>query len=78
VLTVVSGTRRFRIGFRDGEILFAEGDQGQGVEAVYEFLGWTRGYFEFAETDPGPDRRLGESFEQVLLEGCRRLDETSP
>jgi CheY-like chemotaxis protein len=75
ILTVVSAKRHIRIGFRDGEILFADGDQTQGVEAIYEFLGWTRGQFEFSETNPGPERRLGESFDQVLLEGCRRLDE---
>ena len=44
-------------------------------DAVYAFLGWAKGHFEFAMGDPGEGSPIGWSFDQLLLEGCRRLNE---
>ena len=46
-----------------------------GEEAIYEVLEWSEGHFSFAPGDPGPGAPLGSGFSQLLLEGCRRLDE---
>ena len=75
VLSVVDGERRVEIRFREGEIVSAQSAEAQGPEAVYEFLSWDRGSFEFDPVDPGPGTGLGQGFDQLILEGCRRLDE---
>ena len=74
VCTVRSGTQVFEARFRDGEIVYAGLGERSGAEAVFGFLGWERGVFRFVpgEVDGSP---IGESFDQLLLEGCRRLDE---
>jgi len=72
-----SGPRRIEIRFREGEIVGARSDVAAGAEAIYEFMSWTRGHFEFLPGDPGPGAPLSQGFEHMLLEGCRRLDEAS-
>jgi DNA-binding response OmpR family regulator len=74
VLTVRSGARLIEVRLRAGEIVGADTDRACGIEAVYELLGWTRGYFEFAPRSPEEQEPLGRCME-ILLEGCRRLDE---
>jgi CheY-like chemotaxis protein len=75
ILTAVDGARRAEIGFREGEIVSAESAAGTGTAAVFEFLAWEAGSFEFNPVDPGAGPGLGQGFDQVILEGCRRLDE---
>jgi hypothetical protein len=76
ICSVGSGARKAELRFRQGEIVGAKLDELVGEEAVYDVLGWTEGHFSFAPGDPGPGEPLGEGFSQLLLEGCRRLDET--
>lgn len=75
VCAVTSGTRRTQIWFREGEILSAESGRWRDAEAIFEFLAWTEGHFEFVPGDPGQGTPLPEAFDFLLLEGCRRLDE---
>jgi DNA-binding response OmpR family regulator len=75
VLAAQDGPRRAEIRFRVGEIVSAESAAGTGTAAVYEFLSWETGSFEFNPVDPGPGPGLSQGFEQLILEGCRRLDE---
>ena len=75
VLTVVDGDRRVEIRFREGEIVSAQSPDADGTEAVYDFLSWETGSFEFNPVDPGPGMGLEQGFDQLILEGCRRLDE---
>jgi CheY-like chemotaxis protein len=76
VCTVRSGARVFKARFRDGEIVGASLDEHRDVEAVYAFLGWGQGHFHFLPGEVGAgDAPIGESFDQLLLEGCRVLDE---
>ena len=74
-LTVKDGARRMAVRFRDGEIIGAEGDGATGEAAVFALLAWNEGTFRFAHGDPGEGTPLGTGFSQLLLEGCRRLDE---
>jgi DNA-binding response OmpR family regulator len=67
--------RRAQIRFREGEIIGAETNGWKGPDAIYAFLGWSKGHFEFVVGDPGEGAPVGQSFDQLLLEGCRRLDE---
>ena len=75
VCTVRSGTQLFEARFRDGEIVYAGMGDRSGALAVYSFLGWTRGLFRFAPGDVESGEPIGETFDQLLLEGCRLLDE---
>ena len=75
ILTAMDGPRHAEIRFREGEIVSAETPADKGTGAVFEFLSWEGGSFEFDPVDPGPGSGLGQSFDQVVLEGCRRLDE---
>lgn len=74
-LTVKEGGRRMAVRFREGEIIGAEGDGRSGEAAVFALLAWEEGTFKFAPGDPGDGAPLGTGFSQLLLEGCRRLDE---
>jgi CheY-like chemotaxis protein len=64
------------MGFREGDIISATAGASTGVEGVYAFLGWERGSFKFTPGDPGEGKPLAQSVEHLLLEGCRRLDES--
>lgn len=74
VFTVRRGSRLLEIAFRAGEIISAESGRTRGVDAVYDFLSWDSGHFEFIPRDPGEGEALG-TFEKLLLEGCRLMDE---
>lgn len=74
-LTAQAGGEAANIRFRHGEIVGADVAQASGEDAVVEFLAWDRGSFEFVPGEPGEGAPLAERFEQLLLEGCRRLDE---
>ena len=63
-------------GFREGQIISASAGERTGPEAVYDFLAWTHGHFNFVPEDPGEGRPIARNVEQLLLEGCRRLDES--
>jgi hypothetical protein len=64
------------IGFEDGEIVAASTTDGlSGADAVFQALSWTSGRFAFALTHPGRGARIKAHFEQLILEGLRRLDE---
>ncbi len=75
VLTVGSGTLAAEVRFLEGEIVAAQAAVRSGEDALLELLGWPEGHFSFAAGDPGPGAPLG-SFNQVLLDACRRLDES--
>jgi DNA-binding response OmpR family regulator len=75
VLTAHAGTDQAFIRFRQGEIVGAEVAEARGEDAVMEFLAWERGGFEFLPGEQAEGAPLGGRFDQLLLEGCRRLDE---
>ena len=76
VFTARAGTRMAQIRFRDGEVISAHCDGFQGAEGIYAFIGWPKGQFAFLPGGAGEGLRLTDSFDQLLLEGCRRLDES--
>ena len=77
VLTALEGARPARVRFRSGEIVGADCDGAQGADALFAFVGWTQGHFRFEPGEPGEGVPLGRSFDGVLLEACRRLDEAN-
>lgn len=73
-LMAEAGARSMTVRFRDGEIVGARGEGREGADAVYAFLAWVEGRFHFAPSDQEGER-IGPSFAELVLEGCRRLDE---
>lgn len=65
-----------RVRFREGEVVGADCHGTAGTDAIYAFLAWETGRFHFTPGDPGPGAPVASSFNQLLLEGCRRLDES--
>lgn len=75
VLRVRHGSDTAEFSLRHGQIVTAHTPRADGAEAVYDFMAWTEGQFEFV---PGATREgapLAKHFDELLLEGCRRLDE---
>ncbi len=75
VLTVRSGISHIELRFRKGELISAESAAHCGIDALNELLGWTRGVFEFSPIAVDQEALPLGNFTQLLLEGCRRLDE---
>jgi DNA-binding response OmpR family regulator len=75
VLSVTSGQRAARVQLRNGEVVSAQCGDANGAQAIYDLLGWVRGYFEFVPSEAIEGEPLAESFNLLLLEGCRRLDD---
>lgn len=75
ICVVRSEGRLAEIRLRDGRLLGVKAGSLAGPEALFELLAWPRGHFEFEASDPGEGAPLSETLEELLLEGCRRLDE---
>jgi DNA-binding response OmpR family regulator len=75
VLTARDQGRVATVNFRHGEIVAAVSRRLKDGEAIYDLITWTGGQFEFQAQDPGSGPPLPESFDRLLLEGCRLLDE---
>jgi CheY-like chemotaxis protein len=63
------------IALREGEVVSATTGAKSGAEAVYAFIAWEKGRFRFAPGEP-PGQTLALGLDQLLLEGCHRLDES--
>ena len=83
-LVVRNGPQQIRVSFRGGEVVGAVGihlirSNGHDLrpeEIVYALLEWSRGQFQFVPSRSVDGEPVGASFDQLLLEGCRRLDES--
>jgi CheY-like chemotaxis protein len=70
-----AGTETAEISLRDGEVVSASTGTKSGAEAVYAFIAWEKGRFRFAPGEPA-GQALPLGLDQLLLEGCHRLDES--
>lgn len=61
--------------FDEGDIVHAEVDQIEGEEAFYEILSWEGGAFNLQKGEKAPKETIFKSWQNLLLEGLRRLDE---
>src|SRR5690349_15952355 len=75
-LTIRRGTDMGTIWFERGAMVHAVCGEITGKEAVYALLRWNDGHFSFDGDETAPLRSITASWEEVLLEGCRRLDES--
>jgi predicted regulator of Ras-like GTPase activity (Roadblock/LC7/MglB family) len=61
--------------FSDGAIVHAIVEDLVGEEAVYEMLSWPDGSFVVQQGQEAPQRTISRSWNSLLLEGVRRMDE---
>ena len=66
-----------RVYLKEGEIVHAAYREFTGVEALYQLLAWKDGEFEVEPDAASPETTINASAEALLLEGLRRLDESS-
>lgn len=75
VLRIAGQEERGAIWFEAGEIAHCTCGAVEGEEAFYRLLTWQRGGFSMSNGERGAVRTISSSWETLLLEGCRRLDE---
>jgi DNA-binding response OmpR family regulator len=62
---------------QDGRLVHARAGSLQGVDAVYNVITWgDDGSFAVVPVDTFPPANITETVESVLMEGCRRYDES--
>jgi len=61
--------------FAEGTIVHATVGDLVGEEAVYELLSWPDGTFVVEQDQVAPQRTIASSWNSLLLEGIRRVDE---
>ena len=74
VLSVGTAGRPAVVSFREGEVIAATAGGPTGADAIYELLSWAEGNFSFAPGEVEGDP-MQPALTELLLEGCRRLDE---
>lgn len=76
-LGIRRGSRSGTIWFDRGKIVHANCGDQIGEAAVYEMLSWQGGEFSLDSDRRPTERTITGSWQEVLLEGCRLLDEAS-
>ena len=61
--------------FEEGQIVHAQAGLLEGEEAVYYLLSWSEGRFRLSEDIASTERTVRMGWNELLLEGMRRLDE---
>jgi hypothetical protein len=59
----------------DGQVVNASVDDLKGEEAFYQILYWNEGTFTIDPTAEISERPITVSYESLMLEGYRRMDE---
>src|SRR4029453_5010210 len=75
-LTIRRGPNEGTIWFERGEMIPAVCGQSVGGEAVYALLQWQNGHFSLDAGARSTVRSITSSWQTVLMEGCRLLDES--
>jgi hypothetical protein len=69
------GAELATVAFTRGEIAAAETLECEGVDALVALNQWTDGHFEFMAGHAARAAEVSGSFNYLMLEACRRLDE---
>jgi HD-GYP domain-containing protein (c-di-GMP phosphodiesterase class II) len=80
VLNLTFENANGRITFESGDVMQAEyttsDGRMDGEEAIYAMLSRNKGNFAFVQGRPTVERQITASNTQILMEACRRMDET--
>jgi CheY-like chemotaxis protein len=77
-LRITRGAEQGVLWFEHGAITHAECGPLAGPEAVYALLRWEGGGFSVETEAVAPRQTISASWQELLIEGCRRLDEAAP
>jgi len=75
-LNIVADQGKGKIIFQDGEVVHAVTGKYQGEEAFYEIMKWSGGRFALADPPIRRKRTINTSWQGLLLDSARILDET--
>lgn len=75
LLRVNHGKENGQIFFEQGAVVHAVTDGAQGEEAFYEVMRWSAGEFSMRPGQRAQTRSIGASWQELLMESCRRIDE---
>jgi len=75
MLSVKHRTGRGEMWFSQGAILHAVTAQNRGDEAFFEIMMWSGGEFGMSAGALAPERSIQSSWQELLIESCRRIDE---
>lgn len=75
-LAIRHGPRRGTLWFEAGDVVHVETEARSGLEAFVELMDWPAGEFSMEFGAPPPRRTVEVPWEELLLESCRRLDES--
>lgn len=76
LLGVTAGEHSGRVYFDEGEIVHAEAAGHTGEAAMCTMVGWPKGRFELAAHTAAPQRTIHKSFNHLMLDCHRLLDES--
>jgi DNA-binding response OmpR family regulator len=78
-LTVTSGRDQLEIYLNQGEIHHAKGMGLSGPEAIEQAIAWSTGTWTIQQVTAEnlPPKNTHDSVESILMEGCRKLDEST-
>lgn len=62
--------------FQKGHLVHAEAPEATGQQALYHLLAWRQGRFTFYRDRHPPKQTINNHWQELLLEGMRRLDES--
>ncbi|MBI2565642.1 MAG: DUF4388 domain-containing protein [Candidatus Schekmanbacteria bacterium] len=75
VLELSNGSSRGQVVIVNGDIAHAVLGQAQGVSAIEEMFAWDDGQFKFTPTVYTGPRTITKSWQELLVDSARRLDE---
>jgi predicted regulator of Ras-like GTPase activity (Roadblock/LC7/MglB family) len=72
-LTLTLGNQVGQVFFADGQVVHAALGNTTGEDAIYYMLAWDTGIFALDLEQPNPDVTIRKNWQQLLLEGMKRL-----
>ncbi len=76
-LTIHAGSKTGVMYFRDGDLLDASARDLKGSEAAFAIVSWKNVEIEIDNQCSATEKKIQESLGFILLEGCRRKDESN-
>ncbi len=77
-ISIVNRGMNSSVFIQGGAVTHCEADGKVGEEAFYEIMRWKQGQFTAAPCEKFPARTVKVSLMSLMMEGARRIDETSP
>jgi CheY-like chemotaxis protein len=75
-LRISRGADTGAVWFVDGDVVHAECGGARGTAAVFQLLAWQGGTFAMRAGELPPETSIAITWQELLIEGCRLLDES--